>query len=87
MSHNQLNTLIRMANQIADNNHHYPFEQAVALVCNHLQKFWAKAMKMQIIAYYHNDGSELNPVVTAAIKQLDEHYQTKSTRNAQQSIT
>ncbi|WP_020680904.1 formate dehydrogenase subunit delta [Marinobacterium rhizophilum] len=68
---NQLDTLIHMANQIADNNSHYGTqEEAAARVASHLTKFWARSMKQQIIDYLHSDGSKLNPLAQIAIAQM-----------------
>lgn len=72
MSH-QLNSLIRMANQIAANNNHKGDQDEVAaIVANHLKKFWARPMKQQIIAYCqeHSNDSELSAIATLAVKQL-----------------
>lgn len=75
MSNAQLNHLIHMANQIADNNTHHDHEDdAVEMVASHLKKFWARAMKQQIVQYANNDGSELNRVAKKAVSQLAERY-------------
>ncbi|MFC6672155.1 formate dehydrogenase subunit delta [Marinobacterium aestuariivivens] len=72
MSHNPLDTLIHMANQIAANNSHYGSEaEAAERVRVHLKKFWARSMKQQIIDYLHEDGSQLSPIAQAAIAKLE----------------
>ena len=45
----QLDSLIRMVNQIAANNTHRG-DTAAEYVHTHLKKFWARSMKRQIIA-------------------------------------
>lgn len=71
MSHNQLDTLIHMANQIADNNSHYGTqEEACERVALHLKKFWARSMKQQIISYLNEDGTRLTPLAQVAIRQM-----------------
>lgn len=71
MGSHQLASLIRMANQIADNNRHVGDDAAVAqVVSNHLSRFWARSMKQQIQAYLKAGGDELSPVVRVAIAQL-----------------
>jgi formate dehydrogenase subunit delta len=68
---NQLDTLIHMANQIADNNSHYGTqEEAAERVAAHLTKFWARSMKQQIIAYLQQDGSKLNPLAQISVTQM-----------------
>ncbi len=78
----QLEHLIRMANQIADN---YPASgndeaEKAALVANHLRRFWARSMRDQIATYAQEDGSELNAVALAAILQL------KPTQNGRSNL-
>jgi formate dehydrogenase subunit delta len=71
MSHTQLDSLIHMANQIADNNSHYGTEaEAAERVAAHIRKFWARSMKQQIIDYLQNDGSQLRPLARIAIAQM-----------------
>ncbi|SDL60557.1 formate dehydrogenase subunit delta [Modicisalibacter muralis] len=71
MSHSQLDMLIQMANQIADNNTHHGSDAAAAhYVATHLHKFWARSMKQQIIGYHDDDGNRLTPVARLAVRQL-----------------
>ena len=65
----QLDSLIRMANQIAANNTHRG-DTAAEYVQTHLKKFWARSMKRQIIAYLQQDGSELLPLARQAVERL-----------------
>lgn len=67
MSHNQLDTLIRMINQIAANNGAYPDEEAAERVASHVQRFWARSMKTIIIEYRQSDGEELSPIASEAV--------------------
>lgn len=71
MGSHQLASLIRMANQIADNNRHVGDDTAVAqVVSSHLSRFWARSMKEQIREYLQAGGEELHPVVKQAVEQL-----------------
>lgn len=71
MGSHQLASLIRMANQIADNNRHVGDDTAVAqVVSSHLGRFWARSMKEQIREYLQAGGEELHPVVKQAVQQL-----------------
>ncbi len=71
MSDQQLQNLIKMVNQIAVNQHGDE-SQAAQRVATHLQKFWARSMKAQIIAYLDDDGTELSPIAREAIVCLRE---------------
>jgi len=65
----QLDSLIRMVNQIAANNTHRG-DTAAEYVHIHLKKFWARSMKRQIITYLQQDGSELLPLARQAVELL-----------------
>ncbi|MTI64601.1 formate dehydrogenase subunit delta [Methylophaga sp.] len=67
MSHKQLDTLIRMINQIAANNGAYPHDEAAERVASHLQRFWARSMKTMIIEYRLSEGDELSPIAKEAV--------------------
>lgn len=69
MSDQQLQHLVRMVNQIAANQHGDK-AQAAQSVATHLQKFWARSMKAQIIAYLDDNGSELSPLAREAVVRL-----------------
>lgn len=68
MSRSQLDALIHMVNQIATHNAHYA--DATERVHAHLQKFWARGMKRQIVVYLDEDGSQLSPLALAAVERL-----------------
>ena len=71
MTHNQLDTLIKMVNQIAANNGHYTPEEAADHIASHLRRFWARSMKKMIVDYLEQDGSELSPVAKMAIERIN----------------
>ena len=62
--------LIIMANQIGDFFVAYPdAEQAQRDIAEHLKKFWAKQMRVQLKAHLDQTAdSGLHPLVEAAIK-------------------
>ncbi len=75
MGHSQLNQLINMVNQIADNNGHQGDDNVVAdFVASHLKRFWARSMKQQIIEYSKTEGNQLNPAAARAIALLEKKY-------------
>ncbi|GAB4306052.1 MAG: hypothetical protein Kow0083_16020 [Methylophaga sp.] len=77
MSHNQLDTLIRMINQIAANNRAYQTEEAAERVANHVKRFWARSMKQMMIDYYLSDGEALCPVAKQAVGRLIQDTEKK----------
>jgi formate dehydrogenase subunit delta len=71
MSSSQIDNLISMLNQIADNNNYKKTDEETAMiVANHVKKFWARSMKANIIKYADSDGSQLSPTIKLALAQL-----------------
>ena len=68
----ELDHLILMINQIADNNFAYEDDEIAEIVANHIKRFWARSMKAQLIAYYQNDGQNLNPAARQAVEILQQ---------------
>ncbi len=68
--------IVRMANQIAANFQHYPFDKAVEAVRDHLKMFWAPSMRSILLGILGElNEQELNaqgiaPLVIAAGKKL-----------------
>jgi len=62
--------MVHMANQIALFFASYPRDEAVAGVADHLQKFWERRMKDQIIAYVAGGGTGLHELAAEAVKRL-----------------
>lgn len=71
VSDKQLQSLIKMVNQISANNlHHGDESQAADVVAGHLKKFWARSMKAQLIAYADADSGDLTSVSRLAVEKL-----------------
>lgn len=71
MADQELNHLIKMANQIVA--HCAPGESAAvtaAHAANHMTRFWAPSMKRQIKDYLFKGGDLLSDVTKDAVKQL-----------------
>ena len=67
----ELDHLVKMVNQIADNISIGEDDATIALkVADHLNRFWARSMKEQIVAYAKNDGRSLNAAAKLAIARL-----------------
>jgi len=62
--------MIHRANQIALFFASYPHDQAVAGVTDHLQKFWERRMRAQIIEYVSHGGQGLHELALEAVKRL-----------------
>ncbi|QIB67588.1 formate dehydrogenase subunit delta [Kineobactrum salinum] len=62
-----------MANQIAANLQHGAGSEADAAdqVANHMRRFWARSMKIQLSEYLREDGGELSPLAREAVARLD----------------
>ncbi|MGO2133454.1 MAG: formate dehydrogenase subunit delta [Halomonas sp.] len=73
----QRKNLIHMANQIAENlRHGRSDDQAAKDTTTHLEKFWARSMKADIIECLNDYNSGLNPVAHAAVGQLKQRGRT-----------
>lgn len=66
----QIEEMIHKANQIALFFASYPHDEAVAGVQDHLQKFWERRMRRQIIQYVAESGAGLHPLALEAVKRL-----------------
>jgi len=67
--------LIKMANEIASNIAPGRSQQeAATLMTNHMVRFWAKSMKLQIIECLGKENNQLQPTATQAIESLKEMY-------------
>ena len=65
-----INKLVRMANQIADNFNTGDPSSAVAGVTDHLTRFWTLDMKKQIIAHLKEGATGLNEIAEEAVREL-----------------
>lgn len=71
--------LIFMANQIGSFFEHYPLEEGIEGVVNHMKKFWHPVMREELLRYCEENGDhELIPIVRAALERLKaEFYEEK----------
>jgi formate dehydrogenase subunit delta len=61
-----------MINQISSNNHYDDNdEHAAKKVAHHIKMFWARSMKLSIIQYASDDGSELSDISKLALTHMD----------------
>jgi formate dehydrogenase subunit delta len=65
-----VDSLVRMVDQIAANQRHRPDDEAVATVAEHLRLFWAPAMRHDLEAAVDAGAVELDPVARAAVDRL-----------------
>ncbi|MEJ2042618.1 MAG: formate dehydrogenase subunit delta [Reinekea sp.] len=64
MSQHEQDRMIQMVNQIAINNISIGNEsEVVNAVSSHIQKFWPRRMKNQLIDYIDQGGEGLHPLV------------------------
>ena len=64
----RIETLSRMADQIAVNNEAFPDEEATRRVAEHLHAFWTPAMRRDLTAYVSEHPTNVSPVVRAAVE-------------------
>jgi formate dehydrogenase subunit delta len=69
MSASSSETLVRMANQIADFFKIQPEAQAVAGTANHIRMFWDPRMRAKIAEHVAHGGEGLNPIALKAVQQ------------------
>jgi len=71
VSNNELEHLVKMANQIASNiGIGVSEDTAVARVVNHISLFWARPMREKICAHLDSFQEELNPMATKALIEI-----------------
>ena len=68
-----INKLVKMVNQIAENFDTGERETAVAGVLDHVTRFWTLDMKKQIIANLRDGKTGLNEIAEGAIRELAEN--------------
>lgn len=66
----ELDSLVRMADQIAANQPHLTHDDAVQVVATHLRQFWTPAMRRDLVAAVAAGQVELSPVAGAAVDLL-----------------
>jgi formate dehydrogenase subunit delta len=63
--------LVNDANQIALYFAAFPKEEAIAGVRDHIEKFWERRMKDQLINYVAQGGAGLHELVIEAVKRME----------------
>jgi formate dehydrogenase subunit delta len=70
MSHDNIDKLVYMANQIGAFFTSQGHDQAVAGIADHITKFWDPRMRAKIFDHLDHGGEGLNPFVKDAIETL-----------------
>ena len=70
MSASSSETLVRMANQIADFFKVQSESEAVAGTADHIRRFWDPRMRSQMTAHLAYGGEGLNPIALKAVQQV-----------------
>ena len=65
----EIEQLVKMANQIADNFSFH--DDVVDRLTDHLQRFWAPSMRQMLVEFHHAGGSGLKPPVVDAVQRLE----------------
>jgi formate dehydrogenase subunit delta len=66
MSSTSMDTLVRMANQIADFFKIQPGDEAVAGTADHIRRFWDPRMRAMMTQHLAHGGAGLNPIALKA---------------------
>lgn len=70
----RIETLTRMAQQIALNNEGASDAEAIVRVANHLHAFWTPAMVDELSDFAREHPDELDPVVIGALERLNAQH-------------
>jgi formate dehydrogenase subunit delta len=70
MSSSSNDTLVRMANQIADFFKIQSADLAVAGTADHIRKFWDPRMRAMMTQHLAHGGAGLNPIALKAAQQV-----------------
>lgn len=68
---NDLQDLVRMANQIAGFFSGYPEDEALPGVTDHIRDFWTPAMRRKLAAHVSRGGEGLHPLAARAMQGLE----------------
>jgi formate dehydrogenase subunit delta len=61
---------VRLANEIAIQFAHLPFDDGAARVARHMRDFWEPRMLRALLAHKDAGGDDLDPLAAAAVEQL-----------------
>ncbi|MGJ0395237.1 MAG: formate dehydrogenase subunit delta [Methylocystis sp.] len=70
MSHDSVDKLVKMANQIGKFFVAQKHPEGVVSMTEHLRKFWDPRMRNAIIAHVEHGGAGLDPIAIEAVKRL-----------------
>jgi formate dehydrogenase subunit delta len=62
--------MLRMANQIAAFFKPYPRAQAVSDAAAHINNYWTKPMRAELLAHVKGGGKDLDPLMIEAATQI-----------------
>jgi formate dehydrogenase subunit delta len=67
----QSESIVHNANEIAFYFAGFPREEAITSIQDHIQKFWERRMKDQLIDYIAQGGKGLHELVLEAVKRME----------------
>ena len=79
MSFSTTDTLVRMANQIADFFRIQPEGEAVSGTADHIRRFWDPRMRSKMAEHLAHGGSGLNPIARKAVEYVCKPAETTKT--------
>lgn len=85
--HSTSDTLVRMANDIANFFRAQGEERAITGIANHVRLFWEPRMKKQIFEHIERGGEGLKPLTLKALQKLKADMHGKATMaEAEQAV-
>ena len=66
-THNSLQKLVDMANQMADYFRSLPPEEGLPGAADHIEKFWTPKMRTRIIGFLDSGAAGLDPFAAKAV--------------------
>ena len=70
MSHNSVDKLVKMANQIGKFFAAQKASESASNMADHLKKFWDPRMRRAIVEHANQGGAGLDPIALDAVKRL-----------------
>lgn len=70
MSHDSVDKLVKMANQIGKFFVVQKHPEGVASMTDHLKKFWDPRMRDTIVSHVDHGGAGMDPIAIEAVKRL-----------------
>lgn len=65
--------LVRMANDIAVFHHSFSEDEALQMVSEHINKFWAPSMRRQLFEVFQSNPGDLDALIAKSLQKISCH--------------